>query len=136
MEAPNQLCVTDITYIKTWEGFLYLAVVMDLFLRMIVGWSMKPSLHRDIVLDAILMVVWRRRPPKGVIVHSDQGSQYGSDDWQRFLDAHKMEPSMSGRGNCRDNAVAESFSQALRTKKSGEGCSGREKIQKLWSLNI
>jgi len=117
VEAPNQVWVTDITYIPTWEGFLYLAVVMDLYSRMIVGWSMKPSLHRDIVLDAILMGVWRRRPPKGLIVHSDQGSQYGSDDWQRFLDAHKMEPSMSGRGNCLDNAVAESFFSSLKKEK-------------------
>ena len=115
--APNLVWVTDITYIRTWEGWLYLAVVLDLYSRKVVGWSMKPSLHRDIVLDALLMAVWNRRPETSVIVHSDQGSQYGSDDWKRFLNAHGMEPSMSGRGNCYDNAVAESFFSSLKKER-------------------
>ncbi len=72
--------MTDITYIRTWEGWLYLAVVMDLHSRMIVGWSMQPKLARDIVLDGLLMAVWKRKPTERVIVHPDQGSQYGSDD--------------------------------------------------------
>ena len=117
VKAPNTVWVTDITYVRTWEGWLYLAVVVDLYSRMVVGWSMKSSLHRDIVLDALLMAVWRRRPETTVIVHSDQGSQYGSDDWDRFLRAHGIEPSMSRRGNCYDNAVAESFFSSLKKER-------------------
>jgi putative transposase len=79
----NKAWVTDITYIRTWQGWLYLAVVMDLFSRKIVGWSAGPSIHRELVLDAVLMAV-RRRRPRGTIIHSDQGTQYGSDAWRRF----------------------------------------------------
>ena len=78
VERPDRAWVTDITYIRTWQGWLYLAVVMDLFARKVVGWSMKPTLAREIVLDALLMAVWRRKPQRPVIVHSDQGPQYGS----------------------------------------------------------
>jgi len=98
-KAPR---VTDITYLRTWQGWLYLAVVVDLFSRRVVGWSMKPTLHRSLVVDALLMAVWRRRPKDTVLVHSDQGSQYGSDDWHRFCRAHNLDPSMSRRGNCWD----------------------------------
>ena len=84
MDAPDRAWVTDITYIRTWQGWLYLAVVMDLFARKVVGWSMKPTLARELVVDALLMAVWRRKPTEQVMVHSDQGSQYGSDDWLRF----------------------------------------------------
>lgn len=97
--------MTDITYIRTWQGWLYLAVVVDLFARKVVGWSMKPTLHRDIVMDALLMAVWRRRPKQTLLVHSGQGSQYSSDNWLRFCKSHSLEPSMSRRGNCWDNAV-------------------------------
>jgi putative transposase len=117
VERPNQAWVTDITYIRTWQGWLYLAVVMDLYARNIVGWSMKPSLSREIVLDALLMAVWQRKPKEKVLVHSDQGSQYGSDDWQRFCVEHNLEPSMSRRGNCWDNAVAESFFSSLKKER-------------------
>ncbi len=96
----NQVWVTDITYIRTWQGWLYLAVVIDLFARNVVGWSMKPTLSRELALDALLMAVWRRKPSENVIVHSDQDSQYGSDDWQRFCRANNLAPSMSRRGNC------------------------------------
>ena len=106
---PDHAWVTDITYIQTWEGWLYLAAVMDLYSRKIIGWSMQSTLTRDIVLDALLMAVWRRKPRCSVIVHSDQGSQYGSDDWFRFCKTRKLDPSMSRRGNCWDNAVAEFF---------------------------
>ncbi|MCW1877150.1 IS3 family transposase [Erwinia sp. INIA-01] len=110
----NQVWVTDITYIRTWQGWLYLAVVIDLFARNVVGWSMKPTLSRELALDALMMAVWRRKPDGEVIVHSDQGSQYGSDDWQRFCRANNLAPSMSRRGNCWDNAVAESFFSSLK----------------------
>jgi len=117
VDRPDVAWVTDITYIRTWEGWLYLAVVMDLHSRMIVGWSMQPTLARDIVLDALLMAVWNRKPKERVIVHSDQGSQYGSDDWVRFCKAHNLDPSMSRRGNCWDNAVAESFFSSLKKER-------------------
>lgn len=105
---PNIAWVTDITYVRTWEGWLYLAVVMDLYSRRIVGWSTQSTMARGLVLDAILMAV-RRRKPKHTLIHSDQGSQFGSNAWRRFCHAHHLEPSMSRRGNCWDNAVAESF---------------------------
>lgn len=116
-ERPDQAWVTDITYIRTWQGWLYLAVVLDLYARKVVGWSMKPTLAREIVLDALLMAVWRRKPKHRVLVHSDQGTQYGSDDWRRFCQAHNLEPSMSRRGNCWDNAVAESFFSSLKKER-------------------
>ncbi|HGW6256017.1 TPA: IS3 family transposase [Escherichia coli] len=113
----NQVWVTDITYIRTWQGWLYLAVVIDLFARNVVGWSMKPTLSRELALDALMMAVWRRKPDGEVIVHSNQGSQYGSDDWQRFCRANNLVPSMSRRGNCWDNAVAESFFSSLKKER-------------------
>ncbi len=105
VERPDVAWVTDITYIRTWQGWLYRAVVMDLHSRMIIGWSMQPTLVRDLVLDALLMALWRRKPRRSVIMHSDQGSQYGSDDWVRFCKAHKLDPSMSRRGNCWDSEI-------------------------------
>ena len=116
-DEPDRVWVTDITYIRTWEGWLFLAAVMDLYSRKIVGWSMKPSLARDLVVDAVMMAVWRRKPKAGVVVHSDQGSQYGSDDWRRFCRDHGLKPSMSRRGNCWDNAVAESFFSSLKKER-------------------
>lgn len=117
VQAPNQAWVTDITYLRTWQGWLYLAVVIDLYARKVVGWSMKPTLAKELALDALLMAVWRRKPRGPVLVHSDQGSQYGSDEWQRFCRAHRLEPSMSRRGNCWDNAVAESFFSSLKKER-------------------
>ena len=108
-DEPDQAWVTDITYIRTLEGWLYLAVVLDLHSRAVVGWSMGPRMQTSLVLDALMMAVWRRRPTQQVMIHSDQGSQYGSDTWQAFCRSHGLEPSMSRRGNCWDNAVAESF---------------------------
>ncbi|HHA1754032.1 TPA: IS3 family transposase [Enterobacter kobei] len=113
----NQVWVTDITYIRTWQGWLYLAVVIDLFARNVAGRSMKPTLSREVALNALMMAVWRRKPDGEVIVHSDQGSQYGSDDWQRFCRANNLAPSMSRRGNCWDNAVAESFFSSLKKER-------------------
>ncbi len=117
MESRRSAWVTDITYIRTWQGWLYLAVVMDLHSRRIIGWSMQPTLHRDLALAALRMAVWRRKPKQSVIVHSDQGSQYGSGDWIRFCKAHKLDASMSRRGNCWDNAVAESFFSSLKKER-------------------
>lgn len=117
VNEPDSAWVTDITYIRTWQGWLYLAVVLDLYSRKVVGWSMKPTLARDIVIDALLMAVWRRKPSGEVLIHSDQGSQYGSDDWQRFCRQHNLVPSMSRRGNCWDNAVAESFFGSLKKER-------------------
>jgi len=117
VEQPDQVWVTDITYVRTWQGWLYLAVVVDLYARRVVGWSMKPTLAKELDLDAILMAVWRRKPKKRVLIHSDQGTQYSSDDWMRFCREHNLEPSMSRRGNCRDNAVAESFFGSLKKER-------------------
>ena len=116
VDRADAVWVTDITYVRTWQGWLYLAVVMDLYARKIVGWSMKPTLARELVLDAVLMAVWRRRP-QNTLIHSDQGSQHGSDDWLRFCREHHLEPSMSRRGNCWDNAVAESFFSSLKKER-------------------
>ena len=112
----NKAWVTDITYIRTWPGWLYLAVILDLFSRKIVGWSTRPTIHRELVLDAVLMAV-RRRRPRGTLIHSDQGTQYGSDAWRRFCRSHHLEPSMSRKGNCWDNAVAESFFSSLKKER-------------------
>lgn len=116
VRRPNQAWVTDITYVRTWEGWLYLAVVMDLYSRRIVGWSTKPTMAQELVLDAVLMAV-RQRKPQHVLIHSDQGSQFGSYAWRRFCHAHHLEPSMSRRGNCWDNAVAESFFSSLKKER-------------------
>lgn len=115
--APNVAWVTDITYIRTYEGWLYLSVVIDLFSRQVVGWSMKPRMTTDLALDALLAAVWRRKPQEVVIVHSDQGSQFSSTDWQSFLKANHLVGSMSRRGNCHDNAVSESFFQLLKRER-------------------
>ena len=96
------------------QGWLYLAVVIDLYSRTVVGWSMKPTMKTDIVLDALLMAVWRRKPKHPVIIHSDQGSQFSSDDFARWCQDNRLIPSMSRRGNCYDNAVAESFFSSLK----------------------
>ena len=90
---------------------------MDLYARKIVGWSMKPTLARELVLDALLMALWRRKPKHSVLVHSDQGTQYDSDDWRRFCQTNRLESSMRRRGNCWDNAVAESFFSSLKKER-------------------
>ena len=115
--SPDLAWVTDITHIRTHEGWLYLAVVLDLFSRKVIGWSMQSRITKEIVLNALLMAVWRRNPTTQVTVHSDQGSQYTSHDWQSFLKTHGLEGSMSRRGNCHDNAVAESFFQLLKRER-------------------
>lgn len=115
--APDKTWVTDITYIRTQEGFAYLAVVIDLYSRRVVGWSMQNRQITDLVLQALLMAVWRRKPKNTVLIHSDQGSQFTSMDWASFLKAHNLEHSMSRRGNCHDNAVVESFFNLLKRER-------------------
>ncbi len=108
-KAPNTSWVSDITYVRTYEGFLYVATLIDLFSRRVVGWSMDKNMNKHLVLRALLMAVYQRRPEEKVLVHSEQGCQYGSSDYLAFMKEHNLVPSMSRRGNCHDNAVAESF---------------------------
>lgn len=117
VDAADAVWVTDITYIKTYEGFAYLAVVIDLYSRRVVGWAMQSRQTTDLVLQALLMAVWRRKPKAKVLIHSDQGSQFTSMDWASFLKHHNLEHSMSRRGNCHDNAVAESFFNLLKRER-------------------
>jgi transposase InsO family protein len=112
--APNRVWASDITYVRTWEGWLYLAVVIDLFSRRVVGWSMQRQMRTDLALDALTMAVGQRLPGPGLLQHSDRGSQYTSEDYQRALRDHGIECSMSGKGNCWDNAVVESFFGTLK----------------------
>ena len=107
--APNVAYVTDITYIRTRSGWLYLAIVLDLFSRKIVGWAMAPKMPAELVCAALRMAIQQRQPAPGLIVHSDRGSQYASDLYQALLDQHGFVCSMSRKGNCWDNAVAERF---------------------------
>ena len=115
--AHNESWVTDITHIRTHEGWLYLAVVVDLFSRRVSGWSMQSRITKDRVLDALFMALWQRNPKSRVLVYSDQGSQYTNHDWSAFLEAHGLQGSMSRRGNCHDNAVAETFFQLLKRER-------------------
>jgi transposase InsO family protein len=113
-EAPNRLWAGDITYIWTAEGWLYLAVVLDLFSRTVAGWAMAERMSRSLAMDALRMAVARRRPGVGVIHHSDRGSQYASADFQALLATHGMRCSMSRKGDCWDNAPVESFFGTLK----------------------
>ncbi len=117
VDVPDKAWVTDITYIRTLEGFAYLAVVIDLYSRRVIGWSIQSRQTTDVVLQALLMAVWRRKPQGKVLIHSDQGSQFTSMDWASFLKHHDLEHSMSRRGNCHDNAVAESFFNLLKRER-------------------
>lgn len=112
--CPNQAYASDITYIATREGWLYLAVVIDLFSRKVVGWSMSSRMTADLVCDALKMAIWQRKPQRGLIVHSDRGSQYASHEYRRLLKIYGCVGSMSRKGDCWDNAVAESFFGSLK----------------------
>ena len=114
--TPDRKWVADITYIPTDEGWLYLAGVMDLFSRRIVGWSMTDHLRAELVSDALEMGLAGRRPSAGLLHHSDRGVQYACDDYRGLLDRHELQVSMSGKGNCYDNAVMESFWSTLKTE--------------------
>lgn len=115
--APNEKWATDITYIPTLEGWLYLAVVLDLFSRRIVGWAMSARMTSDLVLDALHMAIRERKPAVGLIHHSDRGSQYTGAPYQELLKSHQFEVSMSGTGNCYDNAPTESFFGSLKMER-------------------
>ena len=116
VETPDTAYVGDITYIWTAEGWLYLAVVIDLFSRAVVGWSMSRWLRAPLVSAALQMAIDQRQPLPGLIMHTDRGSQYVSDDYQQLIDQYHMIPSMSRKANCWDNAVAESFFHTLKTE--------------------
>jgi transposase InsO family protein len=113
---PNQVWVADITYVPTDEGWIYLAAVLDLCSRRIVGWSMKARLTEDLVSDALRMALHQRRPGLGLLHHSDRGSQYAAADYRRLLQAHGIRCSMSRRGDCYDNAVMESFFSSVKSE--------------------
>lgn len=115
--APDQKWVADFTYIWTREGWLFVAAVLDLFSRRIVGWSMKARMTADLVTDALVMAIWRRRPSPSLLHHSDQGSQYSCEQFQRLLAEHGIECSMSRRGECYDNAVMESFFSRMKDER-------------------
>lgn len=117
MTRPNQAYVSDITYIHTQEGWLYLAVVIDLFSRKVVGWSMSSRMTANLVCDALRMAIWQRKPAPGLIVHSDRGSQYASLEYRRLLKMHGCVGSMSRKGNCWDNSVVESFFGSLKQER-------------------
>ncbi len=116
VDTPNTVWVGDITYIWTDMGWLYLATVIDLFSRKVVGWSMADHMRTSLVNDAMQMAIWQRKPPKGLIWHTDRGSQYASKEHRALLKTHKIQQSMSRKGDCWDNAVAESFFHTLKTE--------------------
>ena len=116
---PNQKWAADFTYVWTAEGWLFVAVVLDLYSRRVVGWSMQSTMTAQLVMDALLMAILRRGRPEAVLHHSDQGAQYTSEDFQRLLESHGIVCSMSRRGNCWDNAAMESFFSTLKTERLG-----------------
>ena len=116
--APNRKWVADFTYIWTAEGWLYVAAVVDLFSRRVVGWSMSAQMTAQLVTDALMMAIWRRGKPDALLHHSDRGSQYTSEQFQRLMADHGVTCSMSRRGNCWDNAAMESFFSSLKTERT------------------
>lgn len=130
-DKPNQKWVTDITYIQTREGWLYLATMIDLFSRMVVGWSMSETMEAELVCNALSMALGRRGHPTNVIVHSDRGSQYASGKFRKLLSKYSLTQSMSRKGNCWDNACAESFFHSLKVELLyGEPLMNRENTKK------
>jgi putative transposase len=115
-EDRDKIWLTDITYVSTAEGWLYLVAVMDLYSRRIVGWAIRDSLHRQLVIDALQMAIATRQPSPGLLHHSDRGSQYASEDYQTLLTQYQMVGSMSRKGNCYDNAPMESFFGTFKTE--------------------
>ena len=117
VDAPNKVWTADISYVWTFEGWVYLAVVMDLYSRQIVGWAMNSRMKKQLVIDALAMAYWQRKPPKGLLHHSDRGSQYASYDYQNLLQSYGMQASMSRKGNCWDNAPMERFFRSLKSER-------------------
>lgn len=115
-KAPNQVWVTDVTAIETRQGWAFLAAILDLFSRRVVGWAVSESNDTRLALEALTAALAARNPPPGLMHHSDRGSPYGSDGYLAILDAHGLVPSMSRKGDCWDNAVAESFFATLKTE--------------------
>ncbi len=129
--GPNQKWVGDITYLWTDEGWVYLAVILDLHSRQVIGWAMDKTMTAQLVCDALQMALWRRQMPRGVIMHTDRGSQYCSHQYQRMLRKHALICSMSGTGNCYDNACAESFFHSLKIEAIyGNRYPTREKVRR------
>lgn len=116
VDRPDTVWCSDISYLWTIEGWLYLAVIIDLYSRKVVGWAMSSRLKASLVTESLLMAYWRRKPAKGLVHHSDRGSQYAGCDYQKLLDGYGMICSMSRKGNCWDNAVVESFFHSLKTE--------------------
>jgi transposase InsO family protein len=117
VNAPNKVWTADITYVWTFNGWLYLAVIMDLYSRQIVGWAMDKRMKKQLVLDALAMAYWQRKPLKGLLHHSDRGSQYACHDYRKQLELYGMTASMSRKGNCWDNAPTERFFRSLKSKR-------------------
>ena len=117
VEQPDTVYAGDITYVWTQQGWLYLAVVLDLYSRRVVGWSMGKRMNAQLVCDALMMAIWNRQPGEGLIVHSDRGSQYASKRYRKLLKAYKFRGSMSRKGDCWDNAVVESFFGSLKQER-------------------
>ena len=120
VDQPNRKWIADFTYVWTAEGWLYVAAVIDLFSRRVVGWSMKAEMTAQLVTDALLMAIWRRGKPDALLHHSDRGSQYSSDQFQRLMADHGVVCSMSRSGNVWDNAAMESFFSSLKTERIGK----------------
>jgi putative transposase len=117
VNAPDRVWAGDITYLWTEEGWLYLAIVLDLYSRAVIGWAMGPRLTAALAQDALTMALWRRKPATGLLHHSDRGVQYAARDYQRLLGEHGIACSMSRKGNCWDNAVVESFFRTLKVER-------------------
>ena len=116
IDQANKVWLSDITYVWTQEGWLYLSAVLDLFNREVIGWCMDESLHQNLVLNALQQAIARRKPGAGIVFHSDRGSQYAGDAFRNVLNQHHFSQSMSSKGNCYDNAVMESFFHTLKTE--------------------
>jgi putative transposase len=128
--APNQKWAGDITYLRTGEGWLYLAVMIDLYSRQVIGWAVSDRMTTNLVSDALRKALWLRKMPQGVIVHSDRGSQYCSHEYQQLFKDHQLVCSMSGKGNCYDNAMVESFFHTLKVEAiHGEHFASRESLK-------
>jgi len=117
VQAPNKVWTADITYVWTYEGWLYLAIVMDLYSRQIIGWASSERMKKQLVLDALAMAYWQRKPAKDLLHHSDRGSQYASCEYQKQLNDYGMKASMSRKGNCWDNAPTERFFRSLKSER-------------------